>query len=227
MVPAERLARGLKEGAERRRCRTRNRCRRKRQGIRGGRGGGGGVIVGGKGRGGWWWWCGGERGRGGKENVVRVCVCVGPGCATRFESQRSEALRLQNGVKTRWVRLCLPPSFSASSAAGFQPCHTPPYHTALGYAATKPSINSADVSWQVIFTNHETYGKRETTGCSPSSLTLRLPHPRQPPDRKTGPRLIHRNRPLFFWTRLEFYETPRRDQTASRLHVAFSSFARH
>lgn len=75
MVPAERLARGLKEGAERRRCRTRNRCRRKRQGIRGGRGGGGGVIVGGKGRGGWWWWCGGERGRGGKENVVRVCVC--------------------------------------------------------------------------------------------------------------------------------------------------------
>lgn len=25
----------------------------------------------------WWWWCGGggERGRGGKENVVRVCVC--------------------------------------------------------------------------------------------------------------------------------------------------------
>lgn len=51
----------------------------------------------------WWWWCGGggERGRGGKENVVRVCVCVGPGCATRFESQRSEALRLQNGVKTR------------------------------------------------------------------------------------------------------------------------------
>lgn len=32
---------------------------------------------------------------------VCVCVCVGPGCATRFESQRSEALRLQNGVKTR------------------------------------------------------------------------------------------------------------------------------
>lgn len=30
-----------------------------------------------------------------------ACVCVGPGCATRFESQRSEALRLQNGVKTR------------------------------------------------------------------------------------------------------------------------------
>lgn len=64
-----------------------------------------GVIVGGKGRGG----SGGERGRGGKENVamVMVCVCVcvcvrvGPGCATRFESQRSEALRLQNGVKTR------------------------------------------------------------------------------------------------------------------------------
>lgn len=31
----------------------------------------------------WWWWCGGggERGRGGKENVVRVCVCV---CRTRL-----------------------------------------------------------------------------------------------------------------------------------------------
>lgn len=26
----------------------------------------------------------------------------------------------------------------------------------LGYAATKPNINSADVSWQVIFTKHET-----------------------------------------------------------------------
>lgn len=84
MVPAERLARGLKEGAERRRCRTRNRCRRKRQGIRGGRGGGGGVIVGGKGRGG-----GGggvvvvakEAGVERKMWCVCVCVCV---CRTRL-----------------------------------------------------------------------------------------------------------------------------------------------
>lgn len=94
--------------------------------------------------------------------------CVGPGCATRFESQRSEALRLQNGVKTRWVRLCfLPLSLLPTPASKLA---TTPYHTALGYAATKPSINSADVSWQVIFTNHETYGKRGTTDSS-------RPHP--------------------------------------------------
>lgn len=52
--------------------------------------GGGGVVVVAK-----------EAGVERKMWCVCVCVCVGPGCATRFESQRSEALRLQNGVKTR------------------------------------------------------------------------------------------------------------------------------
>ena len=152
--------------------------------------------------------------------------CVGPGCATRFESQRSEALRLQNGVKTRWVRLCfLPLSLLPAPASELA---TTPYHTALGYAATKPSINSADVSWQVIFTNHETYGKRGTTDSS-------RPHPsytnsgfsastaaHSPVRKREG--LPSATKTAFFFHRLEFSaETslesfPRRTATLQLYH---------
>ena len=140
--------------------------------------------------------------------------CVGLGCATRFESQRSEALRLQNGVKTRWVRLCLLPLsllLAQRRFPGMLP--TTPYHTALGYAATKPSINSADVSWQVIFTNHETYGKRETTDSSqphpsypnPAFFESTAAHPparKREREREREIALRHENRLLFRPTRI-------------------------
>lgn len=120
--------------------------------------------------------------------------------------------------------LCLQRGFPALPYIPLSPPPSP-YHTALGYAATKPSINSADVSWQVIFTNHETYGKRETTGYAayPAYLTLHLTE-------RAG--LASATKTALLSARLEFYAETRvytffHGQTASRSRVlSLPSFAR-
>lgn len=142
----------------------------------------------------WWWW----RKRQGWKGKCGACVCV---CRTRLCNPFRESA--ERGTQTpEWgknsVSSPLPSTlFLCLQRSGFPALpYTPVSHgSRLRGNQAKHKLGRRIV---VIFTNHETYGKRETTGCSPSSLTLRLPHPRQPPDRKTGPRLIHRNRPLFF-----------------------------
>lgn len=85
--------------------------------------------------------------------------CVGPRLCNPFRESAERGTQTPEWGKNSVSSPRLPPSFSPLPPL-CQPSSTTPYHTALGYAATKPSINSADVSWQVIFTNHETYGTR-------------------------------------------------------------------